>query len=235
MNTDIRAIYLDLGDTYDVTKCELYLPVKDFDTGANINSYDVVFYGSEDGVEYFEIGNGTYSEVNSVSAVQAVDCNVKARYIEARMSQWGWIFVSEIAVNGELSNNDNIPENSQPEESEPEISKPETSKPEVSEPDVSVPETSNPDVSEPDVSIPDIMDDPELPESDEDKTKKSGDINDNGKIDMTDYILLKRAYFGTYDFTEMQYNRGDINGNGNIDMTDYILLKRAYFGTYTIK
>ena len=62
-----------------------------------------------------------------------------------------------------------------------------------------------------------------------------GDINDNGKIDMTDYILLKRAYFGTYNFTETQKKVGDINGNQKIDMTDYILVKRMYFGTYKIK
>ena len=62
-----------------------------------------------------------------------------------------------------------------------------------------------------------------------------GDVNKNGKIDMTDYILLKRAYFGTYKFTEIQNLAGDINQNNKIDMTDYILLKRVYFGTYTIK
>ncbi len=62
-----------------------------------------------------------------------------------------------------------------------------------------------------------------------------GDVNDNDKIDMTDYILLKRAYFGTYDFDETQNVRGDINKNEKIDMTDYILLKRVYFGTYTIQ
>ncbi len=62
-----------------------------------------------------------------------------------------------------------------------------------------------------------------------------GDVNMNGKIDMTDYILLKRNYFGTYDFDEEQQKCGDINKNDKIDMTDYILLKRVYFGTYTIK
>ncbi len=70
-----------------------------------------------------------------------------------------------------------------------------------------------------------------------DNSKKSilGDVNRNGKIDMTDYILLKRAYFGTYTFDAEQNNLGDINRNNKIDMTDYILLKRVYFGTYTIK
>ncbi len=62
-----------------------------------------------------------------------------------------------------------------------------------------------------------------------------GDVNQNSKIDMTDYILLKRNYFGTYDFDEVKTARGDCNQNGQIDMTDYILLKRAYFGTYTLE
>ena len=61
-----------------------------------------------------------------------------------------------------------------------------------------------------------------------------GDVNNNGKIDMTDYILLKRNYFGTFEFDEAQFKRGDCNQNDKIDMTDYILLKRAYFGTYTL-
>ncbi len=61
-----------------------------------------------------------------------------------------------------------------------------------------------------------------------------GDVNKNGKIDMTDYIILKRAYFGTYSLDADQNKRGDINKNDKIDMTDYILLKRVYFGTYKL-
>ena len=74
---------------------------------------------------------------------------------------------------------------------------------------------------------------PALP--DEDNDWMLGDVNMNDKIDMTDYILLKRAYFGTYDLNEEQEKRGDCNQNGKIDMTDYILLKRAYFGTYVLE
>lgn len=62
-----------------------------------------------------------------------------------------------------------------------------------------------------------------------------GDINGNGKIDMTDYILVKRTYFGTFTFDAKQNKAGDVNKNNKIDMTDYILLKRVYFGTYTLK
>ena len=61
-----------------------------------------------------------------------------------------------------------------------------------------------------------------------------GDINGNGKIDARDYLLLKRAYFGTYTLN-CAPEAADINGNGKIDARDYLLLKRAYFGTYTIK
>ncbi len=93
---------------------------------------------------------------------------------------------------------------------------------------VTPPDTShdNSDASSGDSSEPSDDQDPEI---------LLGDINQNGKIDMTDYILLKRAYFNTYKLNETQNIFGDINQNHKIDMTDYILLKRIYFGTYTVK
>ena len=60
-----------------------------------------------------------------------------------------------------------------------------------------------------------------------------GDINNNGTIDSMDYVLLKRAYFGTYKLKDVAI--GDINKNGTIDSMDYVYLRRAYFGTYVIK
>ena len=60
-----------------------------------------------------------------------------------------------------------------------------------------------------------------------------GDINGNDEIDSTDYMLLKRAYFGAYKLNNDAV--GDINGNDEIDSTDYMLLKRAYFAAYTIQ
>lgn len=62
-----------------------------------------------------------------------------------------------------------------------------------------------------------------------------GDINANGEIDMTDYVLAKRAYFGTYNLTDIELTAADVNISGGIDMTDYVLIKRAYFGTFTIE
>ena len=61
-----------------------------------------------------------------------------------------------------------------------------------------------------------------------------GDVNENGRIEARDYLLLKRAFFGTYKLTEQGKLNGDVNFNGRIDARDYLLLKRAFFGTYTI-
>lgn len=62
-----------------------------------------------------------------------------------------------------------------------------------------------------------------------------GDINANGNIDSMDYVLLKRAYFGTFSLDDTAVLSADINTNGGIDSMDYVLLKRAYFGTYQIE
>lgn len=62
-----------------------------------------------------------------------------------------------------------------------------------------------------------------------------GDINRNGEIDMTDYTLAKRAYFGTYNLDDNEFAYADVDIDNNIDMTDYILIKRAYFGTYSFE
>ncbi len=60
-----------------------------------------------------------------------------------------------------------------------------------------------------------------------------GDVNESGAIDSMDYVLLKRAYFGTYQLENIKI--GDIDDSGKIESMDYIYLRRAYFGTYNIK
>lgn len=53
-----------------------------------------------------------------------------------------------------------------------------------------------------------------------------GDVNGDGKVDMYDYILIKRIVMGTYKPTDEELRRCDINGDGKVDMYDYIALKR---------
>ena len=60
-----------------------------------------------------------------------------------------------------------------------------------------------------------------------------GDINTSGDIDSMDYVLLKRAYFGTFELTDLAV--GDLNNNEIIDSMDYVYLRRAYFGTYEVE
>lgn len=61
-----------------------------------------------------------------------------------------------------------------------------------------------------------------------------GDVNSDGVVNADDYILLKRAYFGTTTLNLTQQMAGDVNGNGDIDADDYIALKRLCFDSNTM-
>jgi hypothetical protein len=68
-----------------------------------------------------------------------------------------------------------------------------------------------------------------------DTVVKLGDIDNNGKIDPIDYILLKRAYLGTFYLNDVQRICADCDRNEEIDAMDYILIKRVYMGTFTFE
>ncbi|MBQ4317343.1 MAG: discoidin domain-containing protein, partial [Clostridia bacterium] len=59
-----------------------------------------------------------------------------------------------------------------------------------------------------------------------------GDVNNDGKVDSVDYLLVKRACFNTYDLNAQEEMRADVNTDKTIDSTDYLLVKRIAFGTY---
>lgn len=59
-----------------------------------------------------------------------------------------------------------------------------------------------------------------------------GDVNNDGYVNNTDYILAKRIYNDTYNATIEQENAADINQNGLVDSTDVLLLQRYYYRTY---
>ena len=61
-----------------------------------------------------------------------------------------------------------------------------------------------------------------------------GDVNQNNELDSMDVMLIKRAYFGTYNLTEDQKKLADMNQNGKIDSMDYILAKRKYFSIFSV-
>jgi len=58
----------------------------------------------------------------------------------------------------------------------------------------------------------------------------AGDCNGNGRLDVGDYIIARRAHFGTVTFKNNACRAAaDVNGNGSIDSRDYLLIKRYFF------
>ncbi len=58
-----------------------------------------------------------------------------------------------------------------------------------------------------------------------------GDINGDGNISASDYLMLKRYVLGSVDLSSSQKSRGDMDGDGDVDKIDYIRLKRTVLGT----
>ncbi len=58
-----------------------------------------------------------------------------------------------------------------------------------------------------------------------------GDVNNDGSVDMFDYLMVKSFYFEVTSPTDDQFVRADMNQDGVIDMFDYLLVKSAYFNS----
>ncbi len=54
----------------------------------------------------------------------------------------------------------------------------------------------------------------------------AGDVNGDGKVSVTDLVLIKRYIVKLIDLTEEQKTRGDINGDEKVTVTDLIKVKR---------
>ena len=77
-------------------------------------------------------------------------------------------------------------------------------------------------------------DDPIVPPVDPTEGKL-GDVNNDGKINEYDYIIVARSILGTYTLSDEQKTLSDINKDGVINEYDYILIARHHFGTYVIE
>ncbi len=62
-----------------------------------------------------------------------------------------------------------------------------------------------------------------------------GDVNGDGKVNVTDYLLVKRCVLGTKTLTSSQKTVADIDKDGDVDSIDYIMLKRMVLGTLSSK
>lgn len=61
-----------------------------------------------------------------------------------------------------------------------------------------------------------------------------GDVDGNGELTSTDYILVKRAYLGTYSINSLAKAAAGVEDGKELRPINYIMVKRAYFGTYDI-
>ena len=60
-----------------------------------------------------------------------------------------------------------------------------------------------------------------------------GDLNGNGTIDSNDYLLVKRAYLGTYEASALEIEASGAF-DGQLRAVDYMKVKRACLGTYNM-
>lgn len=61
-----------------------------------------------------------------------------------------------------------------------------------------------------------------------------GDIDGDGQLTQTDYVLIKRACLGTFKVSSLAKEAACVEPGGELRAINYIKVKRAYFGTYDI-
>ncbi len=59
-----------------------------------------------------------------------------------------------------------------------------------------------------------------------------GDVNSDGLVNSTDYLMLKRNVLGTYELSGTNLRAGCISGGETVGSADYLKLKRQVLGTY---
>ncbi len=61
-----------------------------------------------------------------------------------------------------------------------------------------------------------------------------GDVDGNGTITARDYLLVKRAFLGTFTLSEEQNKAACVGGGTSPVSSDYLKVKRHVLGTYDI-
>ena len=59
----------------------------------------------------------------------------------------------------------------------------------------------------------------------------TGDVNQDGTIDMLDYVLILSHVRGTKPLSGEALTLADVNHDGNVDMLDYVLVLSHVRGT----
>ncbi|MBO4452500.1 MAG: hypothetical protein J5793_01050, partial [Clostridia bacterium] len=64
--------------------------------------------------------------------------------------------------------------------------------------------------------------------------KYYGDVDKNGSVTATDYLMVKRNVLNTFELDDEQKDRADVNRSGGVEAVDYLMVKRHVLGTYAI-
>ena len=67
----------------------------------------------------------------------------------------------------------------------------------------------------------------------EESYNRFGDIDNDNRVGIRDYMLLKRYVLGTFDLSAAELDAADLDSDQIVDAKDYMLLKRLVLGTYT--
>ena len=62
-----------------------------------------------------------------------------------------------------------------------------------------------------------------------------GDVNGDGKITSSDYVLIKNHIMGTSKLSDIKKRGADVNKDGKVSSSDYVLIKNHIMGYSTIK
>lgn len=61
-----------------------------------------------------------------------------------------------------------------------------------------------------------------------------GDVNGDGKVTSTDYIVIKKYFSGACALADVYKDAADVDGNGRLTSTDYQRIKRYFMGVYDL-
>lgn len=70
-------------------------------------------------------------------------------------------------------------------------------------------------------------------ENDNTTTYKLGDVNGDGNINASDYVLIKNHIMGATTLNNTAKSAADVNRDGNISASDYVLVKNYIMGVIT--
>ena len=70
-------------------------------------------------------------------------------------------------------------------------------------------------------------------ESDKTTGYKLGDVNNDGNITASDYVLIKNNIMGTTTLNDKAKSAADVNKDGSISASDYVLVKNYIMGVIT--